>query len=63
MIMCFYIGSKLKNFIHTEIHICIHIYTCIYIYINAGLSWWLSGKEPTCNAGDAGLIPGSCNIA
>ena len=20
---------------------------------------WLSGKEPACNAGDAGLIPGS----
>ena len=27
----------------------------------AGLefSWWLSGKEPVCNAGDMGLIPGS----
>ena len=24
-----------------------------------GLPWWLSGKESTCNAGDAGLIPGS----
>ena len=23
-----------------------------------GLSRWLSGKEPTCNAGDRGLIPG-----
>ena len=23
-----------------------------------GLSWWLSGKESTCNAGDLGLIPG-----
>ena len=23
------------------------------------LPWWLSGKEPTCNAGDGGLIPGS----
>ena len=22
------------------------------------LPWWLSGKESTCNAGDAGLIPG-----
>ena len=21
--------------------------------------WWLSGKEPTCNAGDGGLISGS----
>ena len=24
-----------------------------------GLLWWLSGKEPTCNAGDMGSIPGS----
>ena len=24
-------------------------------------SWWLSGKESTCNAGDTGLIPrGDC---
>ena len=23
------------------------------------LSTWLSGKEPTCQAGDSGLIPGS----
>ena len=22
-------------------------------------SWWLSGKEPVCNTGDMGLIPGS----
>ena len=22
-----------------------------------GLPWWLSGKEPACNAGDLGLIP------
>ena len=25
----------------------------------ASLSWWLSGKESTCNAGNTGLIPGS----
>ena len=23
------------------------------------LSWWVSGKEPACNAGDMALIPGS----
>ena len=23
-----------------------------------GFPWWLRGKEPTCNAGDAGSIPG-----
>ena len=23
-----------------------------------GLPWWLSGKEPTCQAGDTGLILG-----
>ena len=28
-------------------------------YIPDGLPWWLSGKESACNAGDAGLIPGS----
>ena len=35
----------------------------IYILIkDNGFSWWLSGKESTCNAGDAGdvgSIPGS----
>ena len=25
----------------------------------SGLPWWLSGKEPSCNAGDPGSIPGS----
>ena len=34
--------------------------TCCVPYINIyGLPWWLSGKESACNAGDAGLIPGS----
>ena len=28
----------------------------MYLYISP---WWLSGKETACNAGDAGLIPGS----
>ena len=23
-----------------------------------GLSWWLSGKESACSAGDVGFIPG-----
>ena len=23
-----------------------------------GLPWWLSSKEPTCNAGDASSTPG-----
>ena len=26
----------------------------IYGYANMGLSWWLSSKESTCNAGDTG---------
>ena len=26
---------------------------------DTGLSWWLSGKESTCNAGDPSWIPGS----
>ena len=32
-----------------------------HIILKCGLPRWLSGKEPTCNAGDAGdtgLIPG-----
>ena len=31
------------------------------MYKELGLPWWLSGKESTCNArdaGDSGLIPG-----
>ena len=24
-----------------------------------GLSWWLSGNEPSCHAGDTGSVPGS----
>ena len=27
--------------------------------LEMGLLWWLSGTEPTCNAGDMGSIPGS----
>ena len=30
-----------------------------YVYIIYGNLWWLNGKESTCNAGAAGLIPGS----
>jgi len=30
----------------------------IYIYMFWGLPRWLSGKESTCQAGGAGLIPG-----
>ena len=32
--------------------------SCHYV-CNVGLPRWLSGKESTCNAGDADLIPGS----
>ena len=28
-------------------------------FILLGLPWWLSGKEPATNAGNAGLIPGT----
>ena len=30
----------------------------IYLF-KGGLLWWLSGKEPACNVGDIGSIPGS----
>ena len=44
------------------VYICVFVCVCIYIYIVCvyGFPWWLSGKEPACNArdtGDAGLIP------
>ena len=42
-------------------HTRIHIYNCV-LYIRIcewGLPRWLSGKESACQAGDAGLIPGS----
>ena len=32
---------------------------CIITYVAKGLPWWLSSKENTINAGEAGLIPGS----
>ena len=32
---------------------------CLYCgKIRMGLSWWLNGKEPICNTGGAGSIPG-----
>ena len=34
------------------------IYIYIYSYIIYGFFRWLSGKDPTCSAGDAALIPG-----
>ena len=30
-----------------------------YLSLPIGLTWWLSGKESACNAGDSVLIPGS----
>ena len=30
----------------------------MYIFFFFGLSWWLSGKESACHAGDPGSIPG-----
>ena len=32
----------------------IHKQSCYYFI---GLPWWLSSKEPDCNAGDPGSIP------
>ena len=29
-----------------------------YLFLRTLLPWWLSGKEPACNAGDPGLIAG-----
>ena len=43
---------------------CVCVYIHIYIhflilYLICGLSWWLSGKDSACSAGNVGLIPGS----
>ena len=37
---------------------------CFVFFLNTGVEflwayWWLSGKEPTCNAAGVGSIPGS----
>ena len=37
---------------------------CFVLFLNTGVEflwayWWLSGKEPTCNAAGVGSIPGS----
>ena len=37
----------------------LHVVQCfLFLHVEHGLPWWLSGKESTCNAGAAGLIPG-----
>ena len=30
----------------------------VYLWLVAGLPWWLSSEESACNSGDTGLIPG-----
>ena len=42
---------------HTQSGLYSSIYGCITGL--RGLTWWLSGKESACNAGDPGLIPAS----
>ena len=55
--------QNLYTHTHTHTHIYIHTHTYIYTdthtYTLHGLCWWLSGKEPACNAGDLGSISGS----
>ena len=34
----------------------------LHFHFHLGLSWWLSGEESACSAGDLGLIPGSGKI-
>ena len=33
-------------------------FTIPWVFFNSRLPWWLSGKEPTWDAGDVGWIPG-----
>ena len=35
------------------------MFELMILNVTDGLPWWLSGKESNCDAGDAGLIPGS----
>ena len=38
---------------------CVCVHACVlWVGIDNGLPWWLSGKESTCNVGDVGSIPG-----
>ena len=41
-----------------QIVITTSCYFLLYSKVNRGLSWWFSGKESACNAGDSGSIPG-----
>ena len=51
--------NKEKN---VYVCVCIYIYThtcmCVYTHIH-GFPGGPDGKDPTCNAGNPGLIPGS----
>ena len=45
---------------HTHTHTLRYV-NCISLYFHYKLPWWLSGKEPTCDArvpGDLGMLPG-----
>ena len=35
-----------------------HLYTHTHVYLYMGFPCGLAGKEPVCNAGDLGLVPG-----
>ena len=37
------------------------MFVCVYIYIYMGFPCGSADKEPACNAGDLGLIPGLGN--
>ena len=47
--------TPLYIFICVCVCVCLYIHTKIYIW----LPWWLSGKESTCQGGDASSIPES----
>ena len=65
---CFYMAGELEK-VFAFLKRCTHITLYTYIaqmdprlsMLSSGLPQWLSGKEPTCNAGDVrdtGLFPG-----
>ena len=61
-----YLKQNLYHFCHHFLQLAhlwllwmsLWLVNCRYAIFLKGLSWWLSGKKSTCNAGDLGSSPG-----
>ena len=47
-----------EEYLYLSIYLCVCVCVCVCV-CKYGLLRGISGKESTCQAGDAGLIPGS----